>query len=117
MMVMTKSTDRSFFTYVHTQQLLGMNPNIRQFGNHVEFDSKSFYAAFVAEIECSGTSMWMLAQKCTDQVRLDVRAVILSASQRPAYAGELTANNVSIGSVDVWAGGPFGVYMPRYLSV
>lgn len=40
--------------------LQGMNVNIKETGNHVEFEPSSYYAAFSCELEASAYPMWSI---------------------------------------------------------
>lgn len=47
---------------------LGMNVNVRELVQHVEYEPESYYAAFSAELEISASPMWSLLQHLEDEV-------------------------------------------------
>lgn len=46
----------------------GMNVNERELEQHVEFESRDYYAAFTAEIEISASTLWCMMISLKDQV-------------------------------------------------
>ncbi|KAK2726683.1 hypothetical protein QYM36_008019 [Artemia franciscana] len=47
-----------------------MNVNVRELGNHVEFEPNTYYAAFSGELEASACAMWALALHLKDDETL-----------------------------------------------
>ncbi|XP_035829845.1 E3 ubiquitin-protein ligase UBR3 isoform X2 [Aplysia californica] len=45
----------------------GMNLNVRELTQHVEFEPETYYAAFSAELEISASPMWSLLMHCQTQ--------------------------------------------------
>lgn len=46
----------------------GMNVNVRETVQHVEYEPESYYAAFSAELEISASPMWSILQHLEDEV-------------------------------------------------
>lgn len=44
----------------------GMNVNVRELSQHVEFEPQTYYAAFSAELEASASPMWALVSHLRD---------------------------------------------------
>lgn len=44
----------------------GMNVNVRELTQHVEFEPQTYYAAFSAELEASASPMWALVSHLRD---------------------------------------------------
>jgi len=47
---------------------LGMNLNIRELMEHVEYEPDFYYAAFSAELEICSSTMWSLLVHLNDEV-------------------------------------------------
>lgn len=45
-----------------------MNLNVRELIGHVEYESRSYYPAFTAEIEICASTIWHLLQHLKDNV-------------------------------------------------
>ena len=44
--------------------LAGMNLNVRELSQHVEYEPDTYYAAFSAELEISASPLWSLINHC-----------------------------------------------------
>lgn len=44
----------------------GMNVNVRELTQHIEFEPQTYYAAFSAELEASASPMWALVSHLRD---------------------------------------------------
>jgi len=59
-----------FHTLISYSLVKGMNVNVRELGNHVEFEPNTYYAAFSGELEASACAMWALALHLKDDETL-----------------------------------------------
>ena len=50
--------------------VLGMNRNVRELAEHVEYEPDFYYAAFSAELEICSSTMWSLLIHLNDEVFL-----------------------------------------------
>lgn len=58
--------------------LQGMNENIRETANHVEFEPSSYYAAFSCELEASAYPMWSIISHLKDSTHAQLAKKILT---------------------------------------
>lgn len=57
----------------------GMNVNIRELNQHVEFEPNTYYAAFSAELEASAYPMWALVSHLVDAGSVELTKRVLSS--------------------------------------
>ena len=48
--------------------MLGMNGNVRELLEHIEYEPEFYYAAFSAELEICSSTMWSLLVHLNDEV-------------------------------------------------
>jgi len=53
---------------VEVKPVLGMNLNVRELMEHVEYEPDFYYAAFSAELEICSSTMWSLLVHLNDEV-------------------------------------------------
>ena len=56
----------SYNNFVFSVSHAGMNVNIREMNQHIEFEPNAYYAAFSAELEASASPMWALISHLKD---------------------------------------------------
>ena len=49
--------------------IVGMNVNVRELHQHVEYEPDHYYASFSAELEICSSTMWCVLKHCTEPVR------------------------------------------------
>ncbi|XP_069676263.1 E3 ubiquitin-protein ligase Ubr3 isoform X3 [Periplaneta americana] len=59
----------------------GMNVNIREMSQHVEFEPNTYYAAFSAELEASAYPMWALVSHLSDSSTVELTRRVLNSCQ------------------------------------
>jgi len=57
----------------------GMNVNVRELSQHVEFEPNTYYAAFSAELESSAYPMWALLSHLSDSSTVELTRRILNS--------------------------------------
>jgi len=57
--------------------ILGMNVNIRELMEHVEYEPEFYYAAFSAELEICSSTMWSLLIHLNDEVFIVIIIIII----------------------------------------
>lgn len=58
--------------------LQGMNINVRETGNHIEFEPGSYYAAFSCELETSAYPLWSIISHLKDDSHADLARKMIS---------------------------------------
>jgi E3 ubiquitin-protein ligase UBR3 len=61
--------------------LTGMNVNVRETSQHVEFEPNTYYAAFSAELEASAYPMWALLSHLSDSSTVELTRRVLNSCQ------------------------------------
>ena len=59
----------------------GMNVNLREMSQHVEFEPNTYYAAFSAELEASAYPMWALVSHLSDSSTVELTRRVLNSCQ------------------------------------
>lgn len=59
----------------------GMNLNIREFDEHVEYENESYYAAFSAELEICATPVWTLISHLKDSKTANLTRQVVKQTQ------------------------------------
>lgn len=60
----------------------GMNLNIREFDEHVEYENESYYAAFSAELEICATPVWTLISHLKNEATAHLTLRVIKATQQ-----------------------------------
>ncbi|XP_042224390.1 E3 ubiquitin-protein ligase ubr3-like [Homarus americanus] len=94
----------------------GMNVNVRELTQHVEFEPQTYYAAFSAELEASASPMWALVSHLRDS---ETRHYTFSVLKECLHALKIWFMSVGFSHSDL--GDPYQVsfHLPlhRYYSV
>jgi len=59
--------------------IAGMNVNVRELSQHVEFEPNTYYAAFSAELESSAYPMWALLSHLSNSSTVELTRRILNS--------------------------------------
>lgn len=65
--------------FVFIAMFQGMNVNIRELNQHVEFEPNTYYAAFSAELEASAYPMWALVSHLIDTSTVEYTKRVLAS--------------------------------------
>jgi len=94
----------------------GMNVNVRELSQHVEFEPNTYYAAFSAELESSAYPMWALLSHLSDSSTVELTRRILNSCLL-ALQDWLDAINFSHPHMSDSLQVSFHLPLHRYLSV
>ncbi|KAK4316848.1 hypothetical protein Pmani_012025 [Petrolisthes manimaculis] len=89
----------------------GMNVNVRELSQHVEFEPQTYYAAFSAELEASASPMWALVSHLRDS---DTRHYTFSVLRECLRALSSWFKSVGFSHTDLVS---FHLPLHRYYSV